>query len=166
MPVPHERADRVDHVDVIELHSPEGAVEFGGGILVRPVLPPQLVGDHHRVALPAGGTEQLAEDDLGVAGRNRCGACLVVVAGVVEEVDACSARGAHDIDALVARNSLERAPRAERHHADVTTGRTERAEFERHGHRSSRFARGGARGATMAPWICSRRSTAHSATRR
>ena len=82
----------VDHVDVVEAHSAERCVELGGRVLLGPELPPQLVGHDDVVAVPAGRTEQLAEQDLGVAGGDRRGAGFVVVAGVVEEGDA-RARG-------------------------------------------------------------------------
>src|SRR3954447_13095024 len=101
---------RVREVQVVEPHAREPGVELARPALLGPELPPQLVGDGHLVALPAGGAEQLAEDDLGVSGRDRRRARLVVVPGVVEEVDAGLARRAHHRDALLARRAPRRPP--------------------------------------------------------
>ena len=76
--------------------------------------------------IPAGRPEELAEHDLRVAGRKRSLARLVVVARVVEEVDACVARGAHHRDAGLPRDPLERTPGAERERRDVDARCAER----------------------------------------
>jgi hypothetical protein len=87
---------------VIEAHAQQRPVELGDGVLVRVMLPPQLVGDRHVVARPAGGTEQLSEHHLRVAGGHRRGARLVVVARIVEEVDPRFHRRSHDRQTVVA----------------------------------------------------------------
>src|SRR4029077_7439056 len=81
-----------------------------GRRLVRPELPPELVRDDHLVAPPARGQEQLAEYHLGVPGREGRVPGLVVVARVVQEVDAGLARGPHDADALVTADPLVGTP--------------------------------------------------------
>ena len=58
------RDDGVDQVDVVEPHAPERSVQLGGGVLVGPVLPPQLVGDRDVISPPPAGAEQLAEHHL------------------------------------------------------------------------------------------------------
>src|SRR3954471_7289880 len=58
----------VREVDVVEPHALQRGVELRGRVLLGPELPPQLVGDGHLVARPAGSAEQLSEDDLRVAG--------------------------------------------------------------------------------------------------
>jgi hypothetical protein len=50
---------------------------------------------------------------------------LVVVARVVEEVDAGLARGHHDLDALVAADPFVGAPRSEGQPADLDTAAAE-----------------------------------------
>ena len=65
------RDDGVDEVDVVEPHAPQRSVQLAGGVLVRPVLPPQLVGNRDVIPTPSARTEQLAEDDLGPARVDR-----------------------------------------------------------------------------------------------
>src|SRR5690348_9900121 len=90
-----------------------------GWRLVRPELPPELVGHDRLVAAPARGAEQLAEDHLRVPGRQRRVPGLVVVARVVEEVDACLARGPHDADALIPADPFVGTPGPERQPAHL-----------------------------------------------
>ena len=78
----------VDEIEVVEAHPRERRVELGGGTLVGPELEPELVRDDGVVAPPTRLPEQLPEQHLGVPGRDRRGAGAVVVARVVEEVDA------------------------------------------------------------------------------
>ena len=80
----------VDDVDVVEAHAPERPVELLSGALLGPELPPELVAHDRVVAPPPRGAEDLTEEHLGVAGRDRRPSALVVVASVVEEVDAAS----------------------------------------------------------------------------
>jgi hypothetical protein len=94
---------------VIETHAAEGAVELGGGVLARPVLPPQLVAHRHSIPIPPGAAEQLTEDDLRPPGGQRRGPGLVVVAGVVEQGHAGLLGGSHDAQPVVAGDALERA---------------------------------------------------------
>ena len=82
--------------------------------LLRPELPPQLVAHDRLVALPSRGAEELAEEDLGVASRDRSRAGLVVVPRIVEESDAGFTRCAHDCHPALGADALERPPRAER----------------------------------------------------
>jgi hypothetical protein len=96
------RPDGVDQIDMVETHASQRAVQFGRGVLVGPMLPPQLVRHDDLVALPTSGAEELTEHDLGVAGRNRCGAGLIVVAGVIEKVDAGIPGRPHHVDTVVA----------------------------------------------------------------
>src|SRR5918993_1774108 len=122
---PFGRMDGVDQVDVVEPHARERCAELVLCRLLRPELPPQLVRDDHLVALPSGGAEQLAEHDLGVAGRNRCPPGLVVVTRVVEHRDPSFAGGAHDLQTLLARDPFVRPPRPQRHHRNVEIGSAE-----------------------------------------
>jgi hypothetical protein len=126
------RGDGVDQIDVVEPHPTQRAVELGGGVLRWPVLPPQFVGHGHFVTRPSRGPEQFAEHHLGVAGRDRRLAGLVVVAGVVEEVDAGVAGGPQHGHAVVPGDPLERAPRSERHDRDVDARPAQRPVRQRH----------------------------------
>ena len=99
------RRDGVDQIDVVEAHPPQRAVELGGRVCSGQCSHHSLLATVTSSRLPTGGAEQLAEDDLGVPGRDRRGTRLVVVAGVVEEVDAGLAGGAHHGDAVVAAGS-------------------------------------------------------------
>ena len=127
---------RVDQIDVIEAHPPERALELAGRVLLGPELPPQLVGHDDLVAHPTRSSEQLAEDDLGVAGRDRGLAGLVVVPSIVEEGDARLACGSHHGEALLAGNPFERAPRTECEQRHIQIRGTEAA-MGKHGHGSS-----------------------------
>ena len=104
------RLHRVDQVDVVEAHPAQRSLELFSGALLRPELPPQLVGDHHAVAFPARVAKQLAEHDFAPSRRDRCVAGLVVVPGVVEERDAGVSRGAHHRQPLLSWYPFERPP--------------------------------------------------------
>ena len=115
------RCPRVQDIDVVEAHPTERRVHLGRRGLLRPKLPPKLVRNDHLVALPAGGPEQLAEDDLGVACPDRRRPRLVVVARVVEKRDAALLRRSHHSDPLCARDALVGTPGTEREHRHVDT---------------------------------------------
>src|SRR5205814_713573 len=66
-----------------------------------------------------GGADHLAEAHVLVPGRQRRVPGLVVVARVVEEIDAGLARGPHDADALVAADPLVGTPGPERQPAHL-----------------------------------------------
>ena len=79
---------------------PSERVELRGGGLLRPELPPQLVGDDDLVARPAGRAEQLAEHDLRPARRDRCACRSRRRSGRRRGSDAGLARGDHDREAV------------------------------------------------------------------
>jgi hypothetical protein len=106
-------------VDVIKAHPCQRAVEFRGGVLIGPELPPQLVRHDRAGTVPSRGSEQLAEQHPGAAGGDRRVAGLVVVPGVVEEVEAVLAGGAHHGEARVPADPLERPPGAQRQARDL-----------------------------------------------
>jgi hypothetical protein len=123
---PVGRSLRVDEVEMFESHSLERSVELLRGRLLGPELPPELVRDDDLVALPAGGAKQLSEHDLGVPGPNWRRARLVVVARVVEKIDAVLACRRHHSKAGFGWNAVERAPRSEREHGDLHSRCAER----------------------------------------
>ena len=99
---------------MVETHPLQGRVQLGGGVLLGPELPPQLVGHDRFVAAYPRTAEQLAEHHFGVSGPDGSRARLVVVAGIIEEVDALLAGRPHDGYPGVGGQPLKRAPRAER----------------------------------------------------
>ena len=98
---------------MVQAHSTERRVDLPCCALLGPELPPELVGDDDLLALPTGRAEELAEDDLRVAGGNRRLTGLVVVACVVQEVDAGLARRPHHGEPVAAGHPLVRPPGAE-----------------------------------------------------
>ena len=109
----------VQEVQAIKAHALERPLQLRHRVLLGPELPPQLVGDRDRVAVGADGAKQLAEQDLGVAGGQRGVPGLVVVAGVVEEIDAGLQRVVEHPFRVPAIHALEGAPGAQRDPRDL-----------------------------------------------
>src|SRR5205807_10330214 len=88
----------------------------------------------------------LSEIHLGVPGRDRRVAGLVVVARVVEEVDAGLAGGPHDTQALVPADPLVGTPGPERQPADLDAAMAERDQGYRRDVHAASVAPGASRG--------------------
>ena len=108
------RRVRVDHIDIIETHPPQGCIQLRRSALPRPELPPQLVSHDRFIPAYPRTAEQLPEHHLRVPGPDRRRTRLVVIAGIIEKADALLAGCPHDGHPRGRRHPLQRAPRTQR----------------------------------------------------